>query len=75
MGGQITQFTVFGRDLLFSTRFELIHERERRFNSNNINWELMFGKIANNDETDFCVAILTYLNLTRELSNELLCEL
>ena len=71
MGGQITQFPVFGRDPL-STRFELIREREQRFNSNNINWELMFGKIANNDETDFCAAVLTYLHLTRELSNELL---
>ena len=71
MGGQITHFPVFGRDPL-STNLQMIHERERRFNSNNVNWELMFGKIVNNDDTDFCAAIMTYLNITRELSNELL---
>ncbi len=69
MGGQITRFPVFGRDPL-STCLQLMHERERRFN-NNINWELIYGKVVNNDDTDFCVAIMTYLNITRELSNDI----
>ena len=39
MGGQITQFPVFGRDPL-STSLEMIRERERQFNNgNNINLE------------------------------------
>lgn len=67
MGGHITRFPVFGRDPL-STNIQLQHERKQRFN-NNVNWELIYGKLVNNEDTHFCVAIMTYLNITRELSN------
>ncbi len=33
-----------------------------------MNWEQIFGKLVNNDDTDFCAAITTYVNTTGYLT-------
>ena len=67
LGGKITRFPVFGIDPL-ATNSQLQHEREQRFNDN-MNLELIYGKLVNRQDAPFCTAVMKYLNITTELFN------
>ena len=64
LGESITRFPIFGADPL-STNIQLQHVREQHFIS--VNWEQIYGKLVNNDDTDFCTAITAFVN-TRDLT-------
>ena len=52
LGGNVTHFPIFGKDPLL-TRPQLQRERKRLFNYDNIKWEEIYGKLVNNDDTDY----------------------
>ena len=67
LGGKITRFPIFGIDPL-ATNSQLQHEREQRFNDE-MNLELIYGKLVNRQDAPFCTAVMKYLNITTELFN------
>lgn len=66
-GGHLTRECSFGVDPLCNNN-QLINQRELLFHSSNPDFSFIYGQLVNGNPIYFEEAIISYINITRQLS-------